>query len=560
MANDLFSLKICDVMTAAESISQVTNRAGDATNQALDQMDSLSNGGWDGKSKESFESTKTRFKTRNKKLLENLATISHTLSNDKTGVNLFGLDIGSGFDIEEELRDSDTTALSFATLFSASLGSVQDTDEIYLDRGAISSYEEQNSTLQTSLTDIMEAIGNLPTLNLKTQKCDFSLQLQTITATLQLNHSQLSSLKYLIQTYEQNIQWIGEQGTQSFGRIQDDSVTLSEMSSADIRNFFISSMSETLLMKIYSSLSESELESRLNSLSNQELANKLRTIYQYEKQNPLYVDQVNTFLNPLEIEDRVNIKYLIYIADEPYRTLCMKYMDQFKITSVTESGVFVSSNNTLTFDIAADRNDSRGAYAVFFHEMGHAIDYYYGKENGYGGFITDSFKYNGKTIADLNFEDAKNALSTEIQEELKKEHYNKLSEEEKENIKNNIINNVFNRNESFNSLTNLEQTIQINAVNQVNSNLKTADNNGASDVYGGLTGNTMVGDYSHGESYWYEDGKVNRLTNKECFANYFASHIVSEPNQTHRKEGYITNLPESSIGMDNIFIEMEENL
>src|SRR5699024_3709019 len=55
---------------------------------------------------------------------------------------------------------------------------------------------------------------------------------------------------------------------------------------------------------------------------------KVITIIKYEEQNPEYVNQTNEFLEPLEEKDTIEIKFLIYTAEEPYRTLSVKYLDR----------------------------------------------------------------------------------------------------------------------------------------------------------------------------------------------------------------------------------------
>ena len=79
------------------------------------------------------------------------------------------------------------------------------------------------------------------------------------------------------------------------------------------------------------------------------------------------LNNVNTFMESLDVQDRIQIKYLAYIAPEPYRELFFRYFDEFEITSTTSSGAFNSSKNTLVFNIFDDRTNDRGAYYTFFH-------------------------------------------------------------------------------------------------------------------------------------------------------------------------------------------------
>jgi len=88
-------------------------------------------------------------------------------------------------------------------------------------------------------------------------------------------------------------------------------------------------------------------------------------------------------------EDINNIKYIIYTADEPYRSIFLEYADNIVIGdydyqekdsdgnlksqhySPSDNEVYIrfhSNNNNVGI------NDPQGPYVVFFHEYGHAID------------------------------------------------------------------------------------------------------------------------------------------------------------------------------------------
>ena len=80
------------------------------------------------------------------------------------------------------------------------------------------------------------------------------------------------------------------------------------------------------------------------------------TILKYEETNPTYVKQTNEFLSPLEVEDIVGIKYLMYTADEPYRTLAMKYLERLELIpeeidpdKKSQPSYFTPSENTITY-------------------------------------------------------------------------------------------------------------------------------------------------------------------------------------------------------------------
>lgn len=97
---------------------------------------------------------------------------------------------------------------------------------------------------------------------------------------------------------------------------------------------------------------------------------KIIAIIRYEELHPEYVKTTNKFLSPLELKDKVEIKFIIYTADAPYRLLCLKYMNEFEIVSISESGVFNSGKNTLIFDVLEDRTNPRGKYYTFSTRWG----------------------------------------------------------------------------------------------------------------------------------------------------------------------------------------------
>ena len=174
---------------------------------------------------------------------------------------------------------------------------------------------------------------------------------------------------------------------------------------------------------------------------------KIIEILKYEEKNPEQVKTTNDFLSPLELKDIIEIKYIIYTAEEPYNRLCLRYMDKFKISDTENSGVFSSSENTLVFNVVEDRTNPRGKYYTFFHEVGHAVDYYSGLEKrnffeelfNRREFFSDDFQYNGKTLSEYNILDVRNNLRASMREILNGEDYAHLSDNEKKEINNQKI-------------------------------------------------------------------------------------------------------------------------
>src|SRR5690625_4644559 len=171
---------------------------------------------------------------------------------------------------------------------------------------------------------------------------------------------------------------------------------------------------------------------------------KLIKVIDYEENNPDRAKDTDEFLTPLEEQDVVEIKYLMYTAEEPYRSLAMDYLDRFEVVKLTpkvrkekdiedSDGVFRYSEDAIFVEMSKLRKDDRGNYYTFFHEIAHAFDYYYGQDNrnvfqgiyedvkeqfGNSTFFTDRYKIDGRTLTDQMYEDAENNFRKELAKEL----------------------------------------------------------------------------------------------------------------------------------------------
>ncbi|MBC6133307.1 hypothetical protein HB825_00480 [Listeria booriae] len=295
---------------------------------------------------------------------------------------------------------------------------------------------------------------------------------------------------------------------------------------------------------------------------------RLKKINEYEALHPESAKKVDDFLSSLPLQDRLGIKYLIYTAEEPYRSLCLKYMDKFKITSTIESGVFTHESGaffwhkdaTLVFDIDEDRINSRGQYYTFFHEMGHAIDYYYGKENGADDFYSSVFKTNGKTLSDYNIQDVENNVRQSLGDLLKSEEYKGLSASEKQKMLDNISQNILKQDENYDNLSAKEQELQDTLEIDYTFKLSGPDNESASDVYQGVTNFTIDSrdyGYGHSDGYWFDkNGNNTNKTNKESFAEFFGRKMTVGDTSIDGLESIETYLPESKEHMEKMLESM----
>lgn len=311
---------------------------------------------------------------------------------------------------------------------------------------------------------------------------------------------------------------------------------------------------------------------------------KIMDILKYEDANPKYVDQTNEFLSPLGERDSIDIKHLMYTAEEPFRTLGMKYLDRFEIIILTpeireekeiaSDGVFRYWEDTIYLEIENLRDDDRGSYYTYFHEVAHAFDYYYGQDNKdmlqemiedddleFDGstFFTDVHKKDEHTLSDRMYEDASNNFQVELAKELESPKYEHLDVEEKQEMVDNVTENLMAQNNKFELLSEEEQELQKVIDRKYTNLLEGPDHNTASDVYGGVTNKTIEGNYNHESDYWFDE-KGNRIKepNREGFAEYYARIISPESDENRGTQSVEEYLFLSKEQMDEYFRQMGE--
>lgn len=284
---------------------------------------------------------------------------------------------------------------------------------------------------------------------------------------------------------------------------------------------------------------------------------KIKTIIKFEDRNKKYVDDTNEFLKPLAEKDAIEIKYLMYTADEPYRTIVLKYLGRIKIKSLEGNrSFFDSKDNTITYVVEKDRTNPRGKYSTIFHELAHAIDYNYGIDAGMNGFFSDHFKTDGKTLAKYMHIDVANRIEMEITNELNKQKYVNIDGQTKTKMINNIKDSLIYDGPSNLELTNQELEIRQTVKNKISYELLPDEHYNASDVYGGVTLNRIIGKWGHHElSYWIDEktGKRIREPNREGFASYFATLMIQDGDLKERQITSLSEyLAESKKHMDEI--------
>lgn len=274
--------------------------------------------------------------------------------------------------------------------------------------------------------------------------------------------------------------------------------------------------------------------------------------------------------------DRNNIMYIAYTADEPYRSLFFESLGTYTIgrTDVSRSYFTRTGDekdgtpaNSINFNISsAFYHCPKGAYNTFFHECGHAIDYNIDGKTFFSNTYADGSNYDiiaGDVYAHIEAEirdyindkvasGVPNAASyqacsveniidciknggdtsglsfyeSKVYDQIEKNSYNELS-----------VGSAFHYYESVNGI--LQGTKYVA---------------GVSDVYGGITGNVILGDRNHPEvDYWYsqETGEKTGNQEKELWAHYFSFEMIGDQEAMSAMNQYFPNAMKQYDNMAN---------
>ena len=267
----------------------------------------------------------------------------------------------------------------------------------------------------------------------------------------------------------------------------------------------------------------------------------------YEYMHPENAEKMNIFLQPI-IQDgnydteTKNIKYLAYAAPDTYNSVLFKYLPEVNIKEYHQSGSqyfyhtrsgflgFGPGNNNLYIDIdrvlyndpindPTNSNDP-GGYTVFFHELGHAIDYVMGKA-GYANStsLDDTIKKDVENNLKLNIiilEPSLNATQTQL-------------------IADSLMKGQTITGDSV--LDNTRADVQT----YYEKLLAGGSQYCTSDTYSGVTGNNVQGSYAHvldrkGKPYW-----DSHLPSVEFFASAFSHNITGYADSIKAMGDYLKN-------------------
>ena len=264
---------------------------------------------------------------------------------------------------------------------------------------------------------------------------------------------------------------------------------------------------------------------------------KDKVIRDFERDHAKEVKKLDKFLrsgdsDDLTEDDIRNIKYLIYTAEEPYRSIYLNSVSKYKIDTTDSDGqaFYRPWAHKVTYDYPdCFGEDPRGPYTTFFHEGGHAID-----------DLSDKSKWLGSDTE--NFKVHSDAIGHEVTLREAREYdvyYNRENEHSITSIAHKIIDNG-----SSGSRGNVDRVIEAfkagdssglnkndlamyNAVKNeyFKANTGHEEFEAVSDVYGAMSNNALRNGYGHDQPYWSND---ETKAGKELWAEYFSYHMAGD--------------------------------
>lgn len=252
------------------------------------------------------------------------------------------------------------------------------------------------------------------------------------------------------------------------------------------------------------------------------------------------IDQALSDSDWADYEKR-DIKFLIYSAPEPYRSIYLKNLSRYNIVvfqKKSEVGSSYNRNQFVSWDNAVYVKDGplkfllddRGPYITFFHECGHAVDHYAYEADS----LSCCYWYNDKSLLQYIKDDTRKYVS-----DLIDKRYPMMNEDQKEQL---LVALNLSDESSYKyggdpaELTSYTfecyQDIKASLLLELFPSRHVA----ASDIYGGVTNNAIVGSHVHMKglfqksdnySYWWSaPGFPSSSQASELWAHFFAAKMT----------------------------------
>jgi hypothetical protein len=252
----------------------------------------------------------------------------------------------------------------------------------------------------------------------------------------------------------------------------------------------------------------------------------------FEIGHPEYAELMAQVLSDPDLTDqeRKDIRYLIYSAPEPYRSIYLEHVDSFVVhVDGDVDGAYYSGWLREIFIRDTDKyfaDDPMAPYTTFFHESGHAIDDFE-NENGY--MLTTHFTYEGQSLHDLVTGDVRNYVEDYIRNDP---YLSSLTEEQRQTVLWGL-NLTDNAEFAYGGGTELSDPVLEAArqavINHMKTDLAGYENGAASDVYGGVTNNAIYGNWGHWtDTYWYNGNSATGSQEIELWAEFFGAKMTGD--------------------------------
>ena len=259
--------------------------------------------------------------------------------------------------------------------------------------------------------------------------------------------------------------------------------------------------------------------------------------------------------------DRYNIMYIVYTADEPYRSVYLDSLGTYTLgdfNSSVKPNQFRPGENTVNVNTDNGMfSDVKGPYTTFFHECGHAIDYNFLGDNYY------SVQYDFGQNTDIIIADVYSNIEDSINDYIDDDPVlSTLSDDDKAAYCQHVIECIQNGGDRSYLTNTDEEQIYDDIVTQYDTELSAegtsitlSNGNGAkvragiSDIYGGATNNVINGDRGHydtndsGEyTYWFDsNGNPTQNQSSEMFAHYYSYGITGNDEAMDDMRDYLPN-------------------
>lgn len=283
---------------------------------------------------------------------------------------------------------------------------------------------------------------------------------------------------------------------------------------------------------------------------------KEEVIRNFEEKHSEEVKNLNVFLHSGDSDDLTEtdireMKYLIYTAEEPYRSIYLNSVSKYKINTTDSGGnaYYQPWRHKVTYSYPDSfGEDPRGDYTVFFHECGHAIDDLSDKAKWIGS-DTESFRvYNDEIGKEVTLREA---IEFDVYFNPNNPHSmtsiaNSLMSDGGKGSQGNIDNVIRAFQLGSSESLSKEDLALYNAVR--NQHLRTTGTNesyeAVTDVYGGVSHNTLRGGgYGHDNVYWEDKNKAGM----ELWAEYFSYNMTKNQDSLGHLVEYF---PEASKVME----------